>query len=167
MSVYIEGCSEDFCIFSFYFRYSIPCILVLWPFWHTLYLNLIYIYIDVCYSPISPCVATFLSLYTCFLYIVCNLLFLFQTKMPWWVLFKVFQKYKLSKLSCHKLSSCKVFQVFVLGYILMYSISEYELNDLWLLSYLICLLWFCYELPKGEIVRTYAIDVRNICQHFM
>ena len=46
---------------------------------------------------------------------VCNLIFLFRTKMPWWVLFKVFQKYRLSKSTCHKLSSCKVFQEFVLG----------------------------------------------------
>ena len=38
-------------------------------------------------------------LYTCFLYIVYNLLFLPHIKMPWWVLFKVFQKYKLSKSS--------------------------------------------------------------------
>ena len=65
-------------------------------------------------SPISPCVVSFLSLYTCFLYSVCNLLFLFHTKMLWWVLFKVFQKYRLSKFTCHKLSSCKVFQKFVL-----------------------------------------------------
>ena len=41
-----------------------------------------YIYIDVCYSPISPCVVSFLSLYTCFLFFVCNLLILFHTKMP-------------------------------------------------------------------------------------
>ena len=46
---------------------------------------------------------------------VCNLLFLFHTKMPWWVLFNVFQKYRLSKSTCHKLSSYKVFQEFVLG----------------------------------------------------
>ena len=50
-----------------------------------------------------------------FLILVCNLLFLFHTKMPWWVLFKVFQKYRLLKSSYHKLSSCKVFQEFVLG----------------------------------------------------
>ena len=50
-----------------------------------------------------------------FLILVCNLLFLFHIKMPWWVLFKVFQKYRLSKFSCHKLSSYKVFQEFVLG----------------------------------------------------
>ena len=33
-------------------------------------------------SPISPCVVSFLSLYTCFLFNVCNLLFLIHTKMP-------------------------------------------------------------------------------------
>ena len=32
-------------------------------------------------SPIFTCVVFFLSLYTCFLFIVCNLLFLFHTKM--------------------------------------------------------------------------------------
>ena len=71
--------------------------------------------IQLCYSPISPCVVSFLSLYTCFLLSVCNLLFLFHTKMLWWVFFKVFQKYKLSKSTFHKLSSCKVSQEFVLG----------------------------------------------------
>ena len=76
------------------------------------------------------------SLYTHASYLfVCNLLFLFHIKMPWWVLFKVFQKYRLSKSTCHKLSSCKVFQEFVLWQILLYSTSEYELSDLWLLSY--------------------------------
>ena len=49
-----------------------------------------------------------------FLY-VCNLLFLFHTKMSWWVLFKVFQKDKLSKSIMPWLSSCKVFQEFVIG----------------------------------------------------
>ena len=98
--------------FSFYFRYIISCKWVLWQFWHTLYLYLIYIYIDVCYSPISPCVVSSLSLYTCFLFIICNLLFLFHIKMFWWVLFKVFQKYRLSKSSCHKFSFCKVFHEF-------------------------------------------------------
>ena len=65
-------------------------------------------------SSIFTCVVYFLSLCTCFLFIVCNLLFLFHTKMPLLVLFKVFQKYRLLKFTCHKLSSCKVFQEFVL-----------------------------------------------------
>ena len=40
------------------------------------------LYIDVCFSPTLTCIVSFLSLYTCFLLIVCNLLFLFHTKMP-------------------------------------------------------------------------------------
>ena len=47
--------------------------------------------------------------------LVYNLLFLFRKIMPWWVLFKVFQKYRLSKSACHELSPCKVFQEFILG----------------------------------------------------
>ena len=79
------------------------------------YIVLIFFIYWCMFSPTFTCVVSFLSLYTCFLYFVCNLLFMFHTKMPWWVLFKVFQKYRLSKFSCHKLSSCKVFQEFVLG----------------------------------------------------
>ena len=33
-------------------------------------------------SPILTCVVSFLSLCTCFLYLVCNLLLLFRTEMP-------------------------------------------------------------------------------------
>ena len=76
----------------------------------------IYIYIWCMFlSPTFTCAVSFLSLCICFLLFVYNLLFLFHTKMSWWVLFKVFQKYKLSKSTCHKLYSCKVFQEFVLG----------------------------------------------------
>ena len=32
-------------------------------------------------SPVFTCVVSFLSLYTCFLLLVCNLIFLFHTKM--------------------------------------------------------------------------------------
>ena len=61
---------------------------VYWSFDHLTYIVFIigyiyiYIYADVCFSPIFPFVVYFLSLYTCFLFIVCNLLFLFHTKMP-------------------------------------------------------------------------------------
>ena len=60
----------------------------------------IYIYIYILmyvYSSISSCVVSLLFLCTCFLLFACNLLFMFHIKMPWWVLFKVFQKYRLSK----------------------------------------------------------------------
>ena len=57
---------------------------VYWSCDHLTYIVLIigYIYVDVCYSPIFTCVVSFLSLCACFLYIVCNLLFLFHIKMP-------------------------------------------------------------------------------------
>ena len=81
---------------------------------HTLYLfSLIYCLCMFFLSPTLSCVVSFLSLYTCFLLFVCNLLCMFHTKMLWWVLFKVFQKYRLSKSTCHKLSSCKVSRVCV------------------------------------------------------
>ena len=115
----------------------ISCTWVLWPL--LIYIVLIFF---ICWcmflSPTLTCVVLFFF-FPLFMHIllifVCNLLFLFHTKMPWWVLFKVFQKYRLSKSTCHKLSSCKVFQEFVLGWILLYLTSEYELSDLWLLSY--------------------------------
>ena len=57
----------------------------------TMFTYIVFIYIFICWcmssSPTSTCVVSFLSLYTCFLYLVCNLLFLFHTKIPWWVLF--------------------------------------------------------------------------------
>ena len=74
--------------------------------------------------------------------------------MPWWVLFKCFRKIGFESLSCHELSSCKVFQEFMLGLDLFCNpTSGYECSDLRLLSWFICLLWFCYGLPNGEIVR--------------
>ena len=124
----------------------------------------IYIYIWCCYhfSPISPCVVSFLSLYTCFL--MYKIFIFISHMMPWWVLFKYFRKTGCESLSCHELSSCKVFQEFVVGIdLLCKTTSGYELSDLWLLSYFICLLWFCHGLPKGEIVRTYVEHVKNIC----
>ena len=47
------------------------------------YIVLIFLYMWMLFlSPTSTCVVSFLPLYTCFLLIVCNLLFLFHTKMP-------------------------------------------------------------------------------------
>ena len=125
--------------------------------WHTLYLFLFYIYDDVCwYSPISPCVVSFLSLYTCF-YMNAILYFSFTLGCLDEFCLKCFRKTGCQNLSCHELSSCKIFQEFVIGLYLLYSTSDYEFSDLWLLSYFICLLWFCHGSPKGEIVRTYVI----------
>ena len=62
--------------FSFLSFKFTSCILVFDPLKY-----IVFIFIDVCYSPIFTCVVSFVSLCTCFLYIVCNLLFLFHTKM--------------------------------------------------------------------------------------
>ena len=74
----------------------------------------IYIMMYVFFTYLYMCCFFFIFIHM-FLVLVCNLLFLRHTKMPWWVLFKVFQKYRLLKSTWHKLSSCKVFQEFVLG----------------------------------------------------
>ena len=155
---------RTFCIFSFlYFSNTLflhcdstPCT----HFWH------VYIYIEVVItvSPISACVVSFLSLCTWFLYIVCNLLFMFHTKMLWWVFFKVFQKYRLSK-------SFLPWTLFLQSFsrvcvrIRFYCIQQMSMS--WVIydfsHMFIYLLWFCHRLPKGEIVRTYVNQVRNIC----
>ena len=87
----------------FLFRYITLVHEVLWPFIdiHCAYL---FLYIDVCFSFTYLFMCCFFSPFIhMFLILVCNLLFLFHTKIPWWVLFKVFQKYRLSKSTCHNL----------------------------------------------------------------
>ena len=86
-------------------------------------------------SPISICVVSFLSLCICFLFIVCNILFFFHTKMPWWFLFKVFQKYRLSKSSCHELFLQSFSRVCVRIYFIAF--NKWILVE-WFMTSLIC-----------------------------
>ena len=114
-----EGCSEDSMYLFFSFLSFLDTLFLYMRSCDHLYTYIVLIFSSILLmyvflSPTLSCVVSFLSLYTCFLLFVCNLLFLFHIKMSWWVLFKVFQKYRLSKSTCHKLSSCKVFQEFVL-----------------------------------------------------
>ena len=102
MSFVFKGCSEDLCTFLFFILVTLSFYTsVLWPFSdnkHCTYLSFIYIYMLMLLSfHLSLHVLLLLSLYTHISIIVYNFLFLFYTKMPWWVLFKVFQKYRLSK----------------------------------------------------------------------
>ena len=145
-----EGCSEDY-LYLFLFSTLDTFISCTWVLWRLLTYIVLIFFICWCMflSPALTYVASFLSLCTCFLLCVCNLLFLFHIKMPWWVLFKVFQKYRLLKSTCHKLSSCKIFQELVLGQILLYSTSEYELSDLWLLSYVHLFVVVLSRITKG------------------
>ena len=110
-----EGCSEVLMYFIFFLQPNV--------YWscdhsfidiHCTYL-LIYIYDDVCcYSPISPCVVSFLSLYTCF-FMYAIFYFCFTLRCLDEFCLKCFRKTSCQNLLCHELSSCKVFQEFVLG----------------------------------------------------
>ena len=107
----------------------------------------IYIYADVClFTYLFMCY--FFSIFIHMFLYVCILLFLFHTKMPWWVLLKVFQKDKLSKSIMPRTLFLQSF-LRVCVRILFYC----EFSDLWLLSYFICLLWFCHGMPKGDIIK--------------
>ena len=132
------------CIFFSFFYFSLMYTGLVTIYWHTLYFIFIYMMMYV-FSPISPCVVSFLSLYTCFF--TYTIFISVSHMMPWWLLFKCFRKTGCESLPCLELSSCKVFREFVLGLDLFCnSISDYEFSDLRLLSWFICLLWFCHEL---------------------
>ena len=140
--------------FSFFL--SLLLALVYWSCHHFTYIVLDgYIYMMMMYvffSPISPCVFSFLSLYICFLCMQSFISVLY--KMPWWVLFKVFQKDKLLKSTMPWTLFLQSFsKVCVRVRFCCVTTSSYELSDLRLLSWLVVLLWFCHGLPKREIIR--------------
>ena len=122
-----EGCSEDFCIFSF-LSLSDTLSLVHWSCDHLVIANIvlifdIYIYIYI-YIHIYDVVTIFKYLSMCyffslfihiFLIYVCNLYFCFTLRYLDEFCLKCFRKTGCKNLSCHELSSCKVFQKFVLG----------------------------------------------------
>ena len=89
--------------YSFSFRYIISCTLVLWPLSDSkpcIHFNYIYLMRLLLHFFTYRSLCCFFSLFIHMLLIyVPNLLFLFYIKMLWWVLFKVFQKYRLSKSS--------------------------------------------------------------------
>ena len=66
-------------------------------------------------SSISPCVVSFLSLYTYFLYLYAIYYFYFTQRCLDEFCLKCFRNTGCQSHSCHRLSSCKVFQEFVLG----------------------------------------------------
>ena len=121
----------------------------------------IYIY-DICLFHLPLHMLFLFSLYTRVSLLYAIFYFCFTLRCLDEFCLKCFRNTGCQNLPYHELFSCKIFQEFVLG-ILLYLTSDYELSDLWLLSYFICLLWFCHELLKGEIVRTYVEHVMNIC----
>ena len=112
-------------IYLFFFSFLLDtlsfCTSVLWPLLdskHCTYFSFIYIYIYIydviIISPISPCVVSFLSLYTCFfMYAISYFCYTLRCLNKFCL--KCFRKISCQNLSCHELFSCKVFQEFVLG----------------------------------------------------
>ena len=81
---------------------------------HTLYLSFdIYMMMYV-YSPISPCVVSFLTWYTCF-FMYAIFYFYFTLRCLDEFCLKCYRKTGCQDLSCHELSFCKDFQKFMLG----------------------------------------------------
>ena len=124
----------------------------------------IYIYIyDVCLLHLSLHVLFIFFLYTHISYLLYEIfLFLFHTKMPWWVLFKVFQKYRLSK-------------SFLLWILFLQSFSRVcvRINFIvfnkwvwveWFMTSLICSFVCCdfvMDCQRGRLFRHMWFDVRN------
>ena len=110
------------------------------------------------------CCFFFLFMHILLIYYMQSFIFLFHTKMPWWVLFKVFQKYRLSKSFLPWTLYLQSFPK-VCVRIRFYCIQQVSMS--WVnydFSHMIIyLLWFCLGLPNGEIVRKYVNHVRNIC----
>ena len=102
--------------FSFFFRYFVLVHEVLWPFIN-IHCTYLFLYVDVCFSFTYPFMCCFFSPFIHMLLITCmqSIYFYFTQRCLDEFCFKVFQKYRLSKSTCHKLSSCKVFQEFVIG----------------------------------------------------
>ena len=127
------------------------------------YIELIFfIYWCMSSSPTSTCVVSFLSLYTCFLLLICNLLFLFHTKCLDEFCLKCFRNTGCQSLLAINSLLAKFFKS--LCYDRFYCIQQVNMS--WVIydfsHMFICLLWFYHRLPKGEIVRTYMINLLEI-----
>ena len=128
-------------------------------YWHTLYL-----FFSICecmfffYLPLT-CVVSFLSLCTCFLLLVCNLLFLFHTRCLDEFCLKYFRNTSCQSLLVINSLLAKFFKS--LCYDRFYCIQQVNMS--WMIydfsHMFICLLWFFHGLPKGEIIRTYVIHL--------
>ena len=117
------------------------------------------LYIDVCFSPTLTCVVFFLSLCTCFLYIVCNLLFCFTLRCLDKFCLKCFRNTSCQCLLVINSLLAKFFKS--LCWDRFYCIQQVSMS--WVIydfsHIFICWLWFCHGLLKGEIVRTYVLHI--------
>ena len=153
-----------------FFHLHLPYVCWSLTIWHTLYLYLS-LYILMYVIHLSLHVLFLFSLYAHDSYILYAILFSF-------FFFSCFtlRCHDEFCLKCFKNTGCQsllamnsLFAKFFksLCYDRFYCIQQVSMS--WVIynfSYMfICLLWFCHELPKGEIVRTYWFNVRNICQN--
>ena len=149
--------------FFFYFRYITSCILVLWPFWHTLYLYLIFIYIDVCsFTYLSMCcffsifIHMFLSMYAIYY-------FYFILKCLDEFCLKCFRNTDCQSLLAMNSFLAKFFKN--LCYNRFYCIQQVNMS--WVIYDFshICLFVSCcfgHGLPTGGIVKTYVFHMLGI-----
>ena len=90
-------------------------------------------------SPIFSCVISFLCLCICFLLFVCNILFLFHTKMSWWVCLKCFKNTSCQSLLAINFLLEKFFKG--LCYDRFYCIQQVWVK--WFMTSLICSFFCC------------------------
>ena len=146
---FLEGCSEIPMYFSSLFTFT-SCILVLWPF-HIHCTLWLYIYDDdVCFLFTNLSMCCFFSIFI-HMFLKYAILISVSHKMPWWVLFKVFQKDRLLNSTMPWTLFLQSFSIVCVRVRFCCITSTYELSDLRLLSWLVVLLWVCHGLPKEEI----------------
>ena len=114
-----EGCSENFCIFSFLSLLD-TLSLVQWSCDHLVIANIVLIFDIYIYDVVI--IFTYLSMYCLFSLFIHIFLIMFAIIYFCFTLrcfdefcLKCLKKTGCQNLSCHELSSCKVFQEFMLG----------------------------------------------------
>ena len=138
------------------------CTSVLWPFLHTLCLSLIYIYMMmmmmyVFFTYLYMC--CFFSLFIHMFLYVYNLLFLFYTKMPWWVVFKVFKVFQKDRLSKSIMQWTLFLQSFsgvcvrIRFYYIQQVIMSLVIQDFSHTSFVCC--GFVTDCQRGRLLMTY------------
>ena len=120
------------------------------------------IYIDVCYSPISPCVISFLSLYTYFLmYAIFYFYFTLRCRDEFCL--KCFRNTGYQSLSCH---------LFLQNFSRVCVRIDFIIFNMWVwvewfMTSLICSFVCCgfvTDCQSGRLLGHMWFDVRNICQ---
>ena len=117
-----------------------------------------------CYhiSPISQCIISFLSLYTCFLLLYAIFYFCLTLRCLDEFCWKCFRNTGCQNLSCHELSSCKVFQEFMIG--LDFIVFNKWVWVEWFMTSLICSFVCCgfvIDCQRGRLLRHMWIMLRT------